>query len=127
MIEEEDKLGRRMERLDRVERSRSNGYDVRPTEQVLRNMRALNRVYDDYRQAITDGLNRCRFVERGNSRSRGVANDQTRPTRLPAGFGAENRVVVSLLDEVARCAKRVTLAGENMRKTARHSEAEGQC
>jgi hypothetical protein len=41
-----------------LERSRSNGHDIGPTGQVLRNMRELNRVYDDYRQSIADGLSR---------------------------------------------------------------------
>jgi hypothetical protein len=76
LIEEENRLGRRTEKLEQVlrrmgecdarianlenilERSRSNGHDVGPTEQVLRNMRELNRVYDDYRQSIVDGLRR---------------------------------------------------------------------
>jgi hypothetical protein len=77
LIEEEDKIGRRTEKLEQVlhrmgecsarianletllDRSRSNGYEVGPTEQVLRNMRELHRVYDDYRQSIVDGLNRA--------------------------------------------------------------------
>jgi hypothetical protein len=41
-----------------LERSRSNGHDIGPTGQVLRNMRELNRVYDDYRPSIADGLSR---------------------------------------------------------------------
>jgi hypothetical protein len=76
LIEEENKVGQRTEKLEQVlrrmgecsarianletilDRSRSKGYEVGPTEQVLRNMRELHRVYDDYRQAIVDGLNR---------------------------------------------------------------------
>ncbi len=76
LIEEENKLGRWTEKLDQIlrrisecnarianletilERSKANGYEVGPTEQVLRNMRELNRIYDDYRQTIVDGLDR---------------------------------------------------------------------
>jgi hypothetical protein len=76
LIAEEDKLGRLTERLHQVlrrmgecsariasmekilDRSRSNGHEVGPTEQVLRNMRELHRVYDDYRQTVLDRLDR---------------------------------------------------------------------
>jgi division protein CdvB (Snf7/Vps24/ESCRT-III family) len=76
LIEEENKFGLLTEKLEQVlrrlgessariasletilERSRSNGRETGPTEQLLRNMRELHRVYDDYRQTIVDGLNR---------------------------------------------------------------------
>jgi hypothetical protein len=76
LIEEEDKLGRRTEKLEQVlrqigrctariahlevllERSRSNGHDTGPTEQMLRNMHELHGVYEDYHQALVGGLKR---------------------------------------------------------------------
>ena len=76
LIDEENKLGLRTEKLEQIsrrmlecdarianletilERSRSQGYDVGPTEDVLRNMRELHRLYDDYRQTIADALDR---------------------------------------------------------------------
>ena len=79
LIEEENKLGRRTENLTHVlrrlgqssarisnletilERSKSHGYETGPTERVLRNMRELHRVYEDYRQTIVDGLNRSQL------------------------------------------------------------------
>ena len=78
LIEEEDKLGRNAERLNKlqrhitegnrrialqkalIERHRANGQDIRLAERTLDNLFEIQRIFEHHRQAVLDAMDRDR-------------------------------------------------------------------